>query len=137
MKKISIALIITMVFMMLATMSVFAANETSKDLTGYSNASQVTLKNLRTKEEKIDYYSEKYGDNTAGVVAYYINRVQKYSIPICFLGIVWGAFNFFIIGNKKLQKREQGFSMIVGFTIGLIVFQIIPLIYAIFVAGRW
>lgn len=138
MKKISIAMCIvmflTMMFMSLTTLA--TEEDITEEIAQSSNASKVTLKNLESKEEKIAYYTEKYGDKTEGTVAYYISIAQKYSIPVCFLGLIWGAFNCFIIGNKKLQKREQGFNMIIGFIIGLVVFQSIPLIYAMFVAGR-
>lgn len=139
MKKISIAMCIVMVLtMMLMTLTTFATEKEDvvKEIEQSSNASEVTLENLSSKEEKIAYYTEKYGDKTEGTVAYYISIVQKYSIPVCFLGLLWGAFNCFIVGNKKLQKREQGFNMIIAFIIGLVAFQAIPLIYAIFVAGR-
>lgn len=141
MKKISILMCVIMIFtMMFMTLTTFATQEENAEkiaeIKESSNASEVTLKNLKTKEEKIAYYTEKYGDKTEGTVAYYISIVQKYSVPVCFLGLIWGAFNCFIIGNKKLQKREQGFNMIIAFIIGLVAFQAIPLIYAIFVAGR-
>lgn len=141
MKKISIAMIIIMMLTMLFTPLVLATDAKentliTEEMTNRSNASETTLENLTTKEEKIAYYTEKYGDETEGRVAYWISIVQKYSIPVFFLLLIWGAFNFFIIGNKKLQQREKGFSIIIGSIIGLIAFQAIPLIYAIFVAGR-
>lgn len=141
MKKISIAMIIIMMLTMLFTPLVLATDAKentliTEEMTNRSNASETTLENLTTKEEKIAYYTEKYGDETEGRVAYWISIVQKYSIPVFFLLLIWGAFNFFIIGNKKLQQREKGFSIIVGSIIGVIVFQALPLIYAIFVAGR-
>lgn len=141
MKKISIAMIIIMMLTMLFTPLVLATDAKentliTEEMTNRSNASETTLENLTTKEEKIAYYTEKYGDETEGRVAYWISIAQKYSIPVFFLLLIWGAFNFFIIGNKKLQQREKGFSIIIGSIIGLIAFQAIPLIYAIFVAGR-
>lgn len=141
MKKISIAITIVMIFTMLfATVTLATEAKENTEITGevinLSNASETTLENLTTKEEKIAYYTEKYGDATEGNVAYWISIAQKYSIPVFFLLLIWGAFNFFIVGNKKLQQREKGFSMILGSMIGMIVFQAIPLIYALFVAGR-
>lgn len=100
------------------------------------NASVTTIERLKTKEEKIAYYTEKCGNSTNGTVMYYLYEIQKYSIPVCFIGLVIASLNFFIIGNKKLDKREQGFSMLIGFGLGLIVFQVLPLLFAIIVAGR-
>ncbi|MBR4110729.1 MAG: hypothetical protein IKK43_03445 [Clostridia bacterium] len=141
MKKISIAMAIIMMLTMLFATIVLATEAKENtliigEMTNLSNASETTLENLTTKEEKIAYYTEKYGDETEGRVAYWISIAQKYSIPVFFLLLIWGALNFFIIGNKKLQQREKGFSIIIGSIIGAIVFQAIPLIYAIFVAGR-
>ena len=100
------------------------------------NASITTIERLKTKEEKIAYYTEKCGNSTNGTVMYYLYEIQKYSIPVCFIGLVIASLNFFIIGNKKLDKREQGFSMLIAFGLGLIVFQVLPLLFAILVAGR-
>lgn len=141
MKKISIAMTVIMMFIMLFTTLTLATQSEqnvaiAEKATQRSNASETTLENLTTKEEKIAYYTEKYGDKTEGVVAYWISVIQKYSIPVFFLLLIWGSFNYFIIGNKKLHQREKGFSLILGSLIGIIVFQSIPLIYAIFVAGR-
>ena len=141
MKKISIAMLMIMMLTMLFTTVILATDAKAntaiiEETTSRSNASKTTLENLTTKEEKIAYYTEKYGDETEGRVAYWISIAQKYSIPVFFLLLIWGALNFFIIGNKKLQQREKGFSIIVGSIIGIIAFQAIPLIYAIFVAGR-
>ena len=103
-----------------------------------SNASETVINNVKNSQDKIDEYTAKYGgDPLYGKTAYYLNLAQKYSIPICFIGLAIGALNFFIIGNKKLEKREQGFGMIVAFLLGLIVFQVLPLLFAIVVAGRW
>ena len=102
-----------------------------------SNASKTTHKNLASKEEDIQRYTEKLGgDRTNGTVLYYLKLVQWYSIPVCFVGLVIASLNFFIIGNKKLDKREQGFKMLVTLIVGLIVFQVLPLLFAIIVAGR-
>ena len=94
------------------------------------------MENVSKKDKRIAELTDKYNDKVYGTVAYYLEVAQKYSLPICFIGITIGAFNFLIIGNKKLDKKEQGFGWIVGFTIGLVVFNVIPLVFALFVAGR-
>ena len=101
------------------------------------NASETTIKNLTTKDEKIEEYSKKLGSKTNGIVLYYLEVVRDYSFPVCFVGLAIASLNFFIIGNKKLEKREQGFNMLVTLIVGLIVFQVLPLLFAIIVAGRW
>ena len=102
-----------------------------------SNASKKTHKNLISKEEQIRENTEKLGGNRVnGEVLYYLELVRAYSYPVCFVGLVIASLNFFIIGNKKLEKREQGFKMLVTLIVGLIVFQVLPLLFAIVVAGR-
>ncbi len=149
MKRISLILAALMLATCAVT-SVFASGDTQKveevtttsvsekdDEVELSNASKTTHKNLTSKEEDIQRYTKQLGGKrTNGVVLYYLKLVQSYSIPICFVGLVIASTNFFIIGNKKLDKREQGFKMLVTLIVGLIVFQVLPLLFAIIVAGR-
>lgn len=120
-----------------------AKNEKTEDNTNESiedaklnDASDKILSNITKSERKKAYYIDKYNDEFLGQVAYVLDVVRLYSLPICFIGITIGAFNFLIMGNKKLDKKEQGFGWIVGFTIGLVVFNVLPLLYALLVAGR-
>lgn len=101
-----------------------------------NKASEKVLGDATRKEKRIAELTDKYNDAVFGNVAYYLEVAQRYSIPICFIGITIGAFNFLIIGNKMLDKKEQGFAWIVGFSIGLVIFNVLPLIFALFVAGR-
>lgn len=110
-------------------------NESIEDA-NLNNASDKILSNITKNERKKAYYIDKYNDEFLGQVAYALEIVRIYSLPICFIGITIGAFNFLIMGNKKLDKKEQGFGWIVGFTIGLVVFNVLPLLYALLVAGR-
>lgn len=127
------------IFMILVVLSSFwmvAFAEEQPEI-AQSNASETVIKNMTSREQKIAEYTQKYGgDAFHGKTAYYLGFAQKYSIPVCFIGLAIGALNFFIIGNKKLDKREQGFGMIIAFLLGLVVFQVLPLLFAIVVAGR-
>ena len=116
--------------------------EDTKPVAELSEASKTTHKNLTAKEEKIQGYMKSKDQGGKGLsrtdatVLYYLRLLQVYSYPVCFVGFAIASLNFFIIGNKKLEKREQGFRMLVTLIIGLIVFQVLPLLYAIIVAGR-
>lgn len=101
-----------------------------------NDASETIINSKDKKARRIAELTDKYNDKVLGTVAYYLELAQKYSFPVCFIGLAMGAFNFLIIGNKKLDKKEQGFAWIVGFTIGLVVFNVIPLLFALIVAGR-
>lgn len=136
MKKI-VALFVVLMILSCSFFAIYAVDNEAKESGVTSNASKTVLNNVKNREEKIAEYTAKYGgDAVYGKTAYYLNLAQKYSIPICFIGLAIGALNFFIIGNRKLEKREQGFGMIVAFLLGLVVFQVLPLLFAIVVAGR-
>lgn len=83
--------------------------------------------------KSLDDYKIKYGSDTYGTVAYILNLVRIYSIPVCFLGIAVGAIHQYIIGIRKLDTLERGMAFIVTCVTLLIICQILPLAFAIFV----
>ena len=78
-------------------------------------------------------YQDKYGSDVYGLVAYILNLVRIYSIPFCFLGIAVGAIHQYVIGVRKLDTLEKGMALIVTFVTILIICQILPLAFAVFV----
>ena len=78
-------------------------------------------------------YQEIYGSDIYGLVAYILNMVRIYSIPFCFLGIAIGAIHKYVIGIRKLDTLEKGLGLIVTFVTILIICQILPLAFAVFV----
>ena len=83
--------------------------------------------------ESLEDYKVKYGSDSYGTVAYILNLVRIYSIPICFLGIAVGAIHQYIIGIRKLDTLERGMAFIVTCVTLLIICQILPLAFAVFV----
>ena len=83
--------------------------------------------------KSLEDYQEKYGSDVYGLVAYILNLVRIYSIPLCFLGIGIGAIHQYIIGIRKLDTLEKGMALIVTFVTILIICQILPLAFAVFV----
>lgn len=86
-----------------------------------------------TQEKSLQDYQQKYGSDTYGLVAYILNIVRIYSIPFCFLGIAIGAIHKYIIGIRKLDTLETGMGLIVTFVTILIICQVLPLAFAMFV----
>lgn len=84
-------------------------------------------------QNSIEDYKERYGSDVYGTVAYILNLVRIYSIPLCFLGIAIGAIHQYIIGIRKLDTLEKGMALIVTFVTILIICQILPLAFAVFV----
>lgn len=92
------------------------------------------LVELKEKEAKsLEDYKQKYGSDSYGFVAYILNLVRIWSIPLCFLGIAIGAIHKYIIGIRKLDTLEKGMGLIVTFVTILIICQILPLAFAVFV----
>lgn len=81
----------------------------------------------------LEDYKVKYGSDTYGTVAYILNLVRIYSIPVCFLGIAVGAIHQYVIGIRKLDTLERGMAFIVTCVTLLIICQILPLAFAVFV----
>ena len=88
---------------------------------------------IKEKElNSIADYQEKYGSKAYGTVAYILNLVRVYSIPLCFLGIAIGAIHQYVIGIRKLDTLEKGMGLIVTFVTILIICQILPLAFTVF-----
>ena len=86
-----------------------------------------------TQTESLEDYQNKYGSDSYGLVAYILNIVRIYSIPFCFIGIAIGAIHQYVIGIRKLDTLEKGMGLIVTFVTLLIICQILPLAFAMFV----
>ena len=86
-------------------------------------------------EKKLQDYVDDYGSEPYGLAAYILNLVRIYSIPFCFIGIAIGAVYQCVIGIRKLDERDRGFTMIIGFVTVLVIAQVLPLVFAIVVKG--
>ena len=86
-----------------------------------------------TQIKSLEDYQKKYGSDSYGLVAYILNLVRIYSIPFCFIGIAIGAIHQYVIGIRKLDTLEKGMGLIVTFVTLLIICQILPLAFAMFV----
>ena len=100
------------------------------------NEIQTESKLIELKEsasKTLEDYKEDYGSDIYGMVAYILGLVRIYSIPLCFLGIVIGAIHQYVIGIRKMDTLEKGTVLMVTFTTILIICQILPLAFLIFV----
>ena len=78
-------------------------------------------------------YQEAYGDETYGLVAYILNKIRFFSIPLCFLGIAISAIYQYVIGIRKLDTRYHGFFALIAFITILVICQVLPLIFVVVV----
>ena len=78
-------------------------------------------------------YQEAYGDETYGLVAFILNKIRFYSIPLCFLGIAVSAIYQYVIGIRKLDTRYKGFFALIAFITILVICQVLPLVFVVVV----
>lgn len=130
MKKILaiITIFIVIIGTFLVATNVYAAEQAIDEET---ESKIVEIKDNAAKS--LEDYQEKYGSDVYGLVAYILNLVRIYSIPLCFLGIAIGAIHQYVIGIRKLDTLEKGMALIVTFVTILIICQILPLAFAVFV----
>lgn len=130
MKK--IMTVITLIIMILGMFAcVNKVNAAEKAIDNSTESKLVEIK--ETQAKSLQDYKEKYGSDTYGLVAYILNLVRIYSIPFCFLGIAIGAIHQYVIGIRKLDTLEKGMGLIVTFVTLLVICQILPLAFAMFV----
>lgn len=100
------------------------------------NKTQSELVEIKSKSEaEIDELEALYGSRTYGLTAYILKKVQIYSIPLCFLGIAVGSIYQYVIGIRRMDVRDRGFALIIGFVTVLVICQVLPLVFAIVVQG--
>lgn len=136
MKKIVTILSITMIMLIISTSFVYANNKVKSSNTSNGSEFVGELVEIKEKEKKeIEDFNEAYGSTSYGMTAYILNKVRLYSIPFCFIGIAVGAIYQYVIGIRKLDTRDKGFALVIGFVTVLIICQVLPLIFAIVVKG--
>lgn len=130
MKKTLIALIIiiTLICIAMCTTKVYAE---TRAIDNQTESKIIELKENQAKT--IQDYQIKYGSETYGLVAYILNIVRIWSIPLCFLGIAIGSIHKSILGIRKLDTLEKGRGLVVTFITILIICQVLPLIFTIVV----
>lgn len=109
------------------------AVETGKE-TVIANETESKLVQLKESELKsLDDYKVKYGSDSYGFTAYILHKVQIYSIPFCFLGIMIGAIYNYVLGIRHLEIAEKGLGLMVLFVTLAIICQVLPLVFTIVV----
>ncbi len=128
-KTIIIVTLLVVVFgIFICTNTVYAAEQAIDEET---ESKLVEIKD--NAANSLEDYKEKYGSDIYGIVAYILNTVRIYSIPFCFLGIAIGAIHRYVVGVRKLDTLEKGMGLIVTFVTLLIICQVLPLAFAVFV----
>ncbi len=127
-KAIIVLTIIAILGILFCTTKVYAENKV------LDNKIESQLVEIKEHESKtIEDYQARYGSEAYGTVAYILNLVRIWSIPLCFLGIAIGAVHKSILGIRKLDTLEKGRGMVVMFVTILIICQVLPLAFALVV----
>lgn len=136
---ISLFFVFVIIGMLFTNINVYAATNESNNV-NYNNERAIDenteSKVIQIKDnasKSLADYQDKYGSNIYGLVAYILNLLRVYSIPCCFLGIAIGAIYQYVIGIRKLDTQSKGLGLMVSFTTILIICQILPLAFAVFV----
>ena len=99
-----------------------------------TNETESTLVELKGKEMKsLEDYKETYGSDAYGLTAYILHKLQIYSIPFCFLGIMVGGIYNYVLGIRHLEIQEKGLALMVSFVTLAIICQVLPLVFTIVV----
>lgn len=141
--------IMAIIFCIIGSTTVFATNTTKNDKTKQTTTTQNNvatveedesfasqLVEMKDKEKKkLEDFTESYGSESYGLTAYVLSRIQIYSIPFCFLGIAISAIYQYVLGIRKLDVRDKGFTIMISIVTLFIIAQVLPLIFAIVVKG--
>ena len=128
MRKVVAIVILLMTIVIFGCSQVYAA----ENIIDEQNEIQL-IKIKESTAKTLEEYKKKYGSDAYGLTAYILNLIRIYSIPFCFIGIAIGAIHQYVIGIRKLDTLEKGMGLIVTFVTLLIICQILPLAFAMFV----
>lgn len=131
MKKIMSILLIIIFVLSILNINSFASSQQA------NNETKSTIVEIKDRELKeLEDYNKAYGKEAYGMTAYILNKVRIYSIPFCFAGIAIAAIYQYIIGIRRIELREQGFSLMIIMVTIFVICQILPLVFAI-VVQNW
>lgn len=126
--------VIAIFFIVICIFSAYAVNAAQTKTIDNETASQlIEIKEKELKE--LEDYTEAYGSEHYGMAAYILNKVRIFSIPSCFIGIAVAAIYQYVIGIRKIDVRDKGLILMVGFITIFVICQVLPLIFAIVVKG--
>lgn len=112
-----------------STYNIYASNVSIIDEKTSNQLVEIKEKELK----EIEDYNAAYGSESYGMTAYLLNKIRIYSIPTCFIGIAVAAIYQYVIGIRKIDVRDRGLVLMIGFITIFVICQVLPLIFAIVV----
>ena len=125
--------VIAIFFILICLFSVYSvhATSTTQIMDNQTSSQLVEIKDKELKE--IKDYTKAYGSESYGFTAYILNKVRIYSIPCCFIGVAIAAIYQYVLGVRKIDVRDRGLILMIGFITIFVIAQVLPLIFAIVV----
>ena len=111
--------------------NIYATNLNAIDYETENQLIEIKEKELKELED----YTEAYGSESYGLTAYFLNKIRVFSIPCCFVGIAVAAIYQYVIGVRKIDVRDRGLLLMIGFVTLFVIAQVLPLVFAIVVKG--
>lgn len=132
--------LIVPIFIFVLIVCFFSISLASSSLLQYNNTlehqTQSELVDIKEKAgTELQKYEELYGSKSYGMVAYILDKIRFYSIPLCFLGIAIGTIYKYVLGIRRIDMSDKGFALLISFVTILVICQVLPLIFAIVVQG--
>ncbi len=66
-----------------------------------------------------------------GGVMTVLKNVQTYSWPVAVLVLVYGMYQYYVVGSEAFEQKVSGQKLIVGLSVFMTIIQCLPLVYAI------
>lgn len=77
---------------------------------------------------------EKFGSSTNEFAWTVIAQIQEKSLPVCVIGLLFGAVMFFLMGTRNMQRRRQGALMMAGFLTFFVLSQVAYVVFLFMVS---
>lgn len=74
-------------------------------------------------------------DAIAGTVMTTLKYVQTYSWPVAVVILVYGLYQYYVVGSEAFEQKVSGQKLIVGLSVFMAIIQCLPLVYAIITIG--
>lgn len=60
-----------------------------------------------------------------------LKNIQLYSWPVAVIVLVYGMYQYYVVGSEAFEHKVSGQKLIVGLSIFMTIIQCLPLVYAI------
>lgn len=74
-------------------------------------------------------------DKVHNSVMIILKNVQKYSWPVAVVILIYGLYQFYVVGSEAFEQKVGGQKLIVGLSCFMAIVQCLPLVYAFATVG--